>query len=87
MVGQSDYGSMFSAMDSLVTHLARSKLLRHDEVDVRLMVITCISEVTRITSPNFSYSDTTVEEVFELMIGSFHPYFGKSVKILENMAK
>ncbi|KAH9293451.1 hypothetical protein KI387_041357 [Taxus chinensis] len=94
MVKQSDYGSMFSAMDSLVTHLARSELLRHDEVEVRLMVITCISEVTRITAPNLPYNDTTMEEVFELMIGSFqklwdttNPYFDKRVKILENMAK
>ncbi|KAH9320901.1 hypothetical protein KI387_015540, partial [Taxus chinensis] len=71
-----------------------SKLLRHDEVDVRLMVITCISEVKMITTPSLPYNDTTMEEIFELMIGSFqklwditNPYFGKRVKILENRAK
>ncbi|KAH9293886.1 hypothetical protein KI387_040910, partial [Taxus chinensis] len=71
MMEQYDYGSILSVMDSLVTHLARSKLLRHDEVDVRLMVITCISEVTRIIAPSLLYNETTMEEVYEIMIGSF----------------
>ncbi|KAH9325115.1 hypothetical protein KI387_005293, partial [Taxus chinensis] len=78
----------------LVTHLARSSLLRHEEVDVRLLVITCISEITRIAAPSFPYDDTTMEEVYELMIGSFqklwditNPHFDKRVKILKNMAK
>ncbi|KAH9291264.1 hypothetical protein KI387_043549, partial [Taxus chinensis] len=94
LIEQSDYGSMSAAMDPLVTHLARSDLLRHDEVDVRLLVITCISEVTRITAPSLPYDDTTMEEIYELMIGSFqklwdttNPHFDKRVKILENMAK
>ncbi|KAH9298700.1 hypothetical protein KI387_030382, partial [Taxus chinensis] len=85
---------MFAAMNPLVTHLARSNLLRHDEMDARLLVVTCISEVTRITAPNLPYDDTTMEEVYELMIENFqklwdtsNPYFDKRVKILENMAK
>lgn len=63
-------------------------------MDVRLMVITCISEVTRITTPSFPYSDTTMEEFYDLMIGTFqslsdtfNTYFDKRVKILESMAK
>ncbi|KAH9294262.1 hypothetical protein KI387_040533, partial [Taxus chinensis] len=78
----------------LVTHLARSSLLRHEEGDVRLLVITCISEITRITTPSFPYDDTIMEEVYEFMIGSFqklwditNPHFDKRVKVLKNMAK
>ncbi|KAH9298379.1 hypothetical protein KI387_030061, partial [Taxus chinensis] len=94
LIEQSDYGSMSVAMDPLVIHLARSDLLRHDEGDVRLLVITCISEVTKITAPNLPYDDITMEEVYELMIRSFqklwdtsNPYFDKRVKILGNIAK
>ncbi|KAH9292656.1 hypothetical protein KI387_042159 [Taxus chinensis] len=77
-----------------MTHLASPRFLRHSNLDVRLVVITCISEIMRITVSEQPYSDTTMGEIFELMIGSFqrlwditNPYFGKRVKILENMAK
>ncbi|KAH9332032.1 hypothetical protein KI387_004140, partial [Taxus chinensis] len=94
LIEQSDYSSMSTAMDPLVTHLARFDLLRHDEVDVRLLVIIGISEVTRITAPSLPYDDITMKEIYELIIGSFqklwdttNPHFNKRVKILGNMAK
>ncbi|KAH9308684.1 hypothetical protein KI387_036595, partial [Taxus chinensis] len=33
LIEQSDYSSMFSVVAPLVTHLARTNLLRHEEVD------------------------------------------------------
>ncbi|KAH9330050.1 hypothetical protein KI387_002158, partial [Taxus chinensis] len=94
LIEQSDYDSMSAAMDPLVTHLARSGLLRHDEVDVRHFLITDINEVTRITTPSLPNDDTTMKEIYELMIGNFqklwdttNPHFDKRVKILGNMAK
>ncbi|KAH9328036.1 hypothetical protein KI387_000144, partial [Taxus chinensis] len=81
-------------LDPLVAHLARSDLLGHEEVDVRLLVITCISEIAQIAAPSLPYDDITMEEIYELMVGSFqklwdntNPHFGKRVKILKNMAK
>ncbi|KAH9292334.1 hypothetical protein KI387_042477 [Taxus chinensis] len=94
LLEQSDFGTMFSVLDPLVAHLARSDLLGHEEVDVRLLVVTCISEITRIAAPSLPYDDITMEEIYELMVGSFqklwdttNPHFGKRVKILKNMAK
>ncbi|KAH9328256.1 hypothetical protein KI387_000364, partial [Taxus chinensis] len=94
LIEQSDYSSMFSVVAPLLTHLARSSLLRHEEADVRLLVITCISEITWITTSSFPCDDTTMEEVYELLIKSFqnlwditNPHFDKRIKILKNMAK
>ncbi|KAH9329553.1 hypothetical protein KI387_001661, partial [Taxus chinensis] len=85
-------GSISATIDPLVTHLVRSDLLRH-EVDVRLLDITCISEITRISTLSLPYDDITMQDIYEFMIGSFqklwdttNPHFGKKVKILENMA-
>ncbi|KAH9307102.1 hypothetical protein KI387_011506, partial [Taxus chinensis] len=79
---------------SLMFQLIEPRLLEHEDVRVRIMVITCIAEVTRITVPNLPYSDTIMRDIFEHMVGSFQglgniasPYFGKRVKILETMAE
>ncbi|KAH9291170.1 hypothetical protein KI387_043637, partial [Taxus chinensis] len=91
---QDDYGSMLLARDSLVMQLARHELLDHEDGEVRIMVIFCISEVMRITAPKLPYCDAIMEDIFEVMVGSFQglwdltsPCFGKRVSILNTMAK
>ncbi|KAH9325931.1 hypothetical protein KI387_006109, partial [Taxus chinensis] len=94
LIEQLYYGYMSVVIEPLASHVARSYLLKHEEMDVRLLVITCISEITQISAPSLPYNDITMEEIYELMIGRFQkiwdttkPHFGKRVKILENMAK
>ncbi|KAH9293473.1 hypothetical protein KI387_041324, partial [Taxus chinensis] len=66
----------------------------HEDVRVKIMVVTCIAEVTRVTAPNLPYNDDIMRDIFEHMVGSFQglwnvtsPYYSKRVKILETMAK
>ncbi|KAH9329403.1 hypothetical protein KI387_001511 [Taxus chinensis] len=70
-IEQDDYGSMFLARDSLFMQLARHELLDHENGEVRIMVIFYISEVIRITTPKLPYCDVIMEDIFEVMVGSF----------------
>ncbi|KAH9309106.1 hypothetical protein KI387_037017, partial [Taxus chinensis] len=77
-----------------MTHLDKPKLLRHSNPVVRLVVTTCISEITRITTPEQPYNDHTMREIFQLMVESFEglddiksPPFARRVTIIETMAK
>ena len=47
--------SMRDALLPLVKALITNKLLRHDEMDVKVSVVSCIIEITRITVPNAPY--------------------------------
>lgn len=79
---------------SLMFQLIKPKIFGHEDVRVKIMVVTCIAEVTRITTPNLPYSDDIMRDIFEHMVRSFQglwnvtsPYYSKRVKILETMAK
>jgi len=37
--------------------LISDELLRHTDEDVKILVISCISEITRITAPDAPYDD------------------------------
>lgn len=37
--------------------LISNKLLRHSDMDVKVSVVTCITEITRITAPNAPFDD------------------------------
>lgn len=94
MVEQSPSETMQLAVAPSVTSLVKPELLRHQDKDVRLVVITCISEITRITAPEAPYSDDTMREIFQLIVGSFQgldeiksPSFARRVTILETVAK
>ncbi|KAJ6779148.1 ANDROGEN INDUCED INHIBITOR OF PROLIFERATION AS3 / PDS5-RELATED, partial [Salix koriyanagi] len=63
-------------------------------VDVKLLVATCICEITRITAPEAPYSDDVLKDIFHLIVGTFSglsdtggPSFGRRVIILETLAK
>ncbi|KAH9293472.1 hypothetical protein KI387_041323, partial [Taxus chinensis] len=71
MVKQSDYQVVSFAMNSLMNHLASPRFLRHSSTDVRLVVVTCISEIMRIKAPEPPYSDNIMKEIFQLMVESF----------------
>lgn len=94
MVEQSPSETMQLAVAPSVNSLVKPELLRHQDKDVRLVVITCISEITRITAPEAPYSDETMREIFQLIVASFQgldeiksPSFARRVTILETVAK
>ena len=40
------------------------ELLRHAEMDVKVSVLSCIIEITRITAPDAPYDDEKMKKIF-----------------------
>jgi hypothetical protein len=56
-VEQSPTKSIQSALSPSLKALVDDKLFRHSDVDVKVAVASCISEITRITAPDAPYDD------------------------------
>ncbi|KAF4353489.1 hypothetical protein F8388_013781 [Cannabis sativa] len=93
-VEQSPSESMQSALSPSLKALVDETLLGHTNVDVKVAVASCISEITRITAPDAPYDDDQMKEVFRLIVSSFENLCDKSSRsytkrtsILETVAK
>ncbi|KAI3902844.1 hypothetical protein MKW92_037523 [Papaver armeniacum] len=93
-VEQSPSESMHNALAPSIKALVAKELLRHPDVDVKVSVASCISEITRITAPDAPYEDDQMKEIFQLIVGSFEKLFDtssrsyhKRASILETVAK
>uniref|UniRef100_A0A2P2LSP3 Uncharacterized protein MANES_08G068700 n=1 Tax=Rhizophora mucronata TaxID=61149 RepID=A0A2P2LSP3_RHIMU len=91
---QSPSTSMMESMQPFVNAIVKPELLRHQDRDVKLLVATCICEITRITAPEAPYTDDVLKDIFHLIVGTFSglsdisgPSFGRRVAILETLAK
>ncbi|GJR75955.1 armadillo-type fold protein [Tanacetum coccineum] len=74
--------------------LIQDDLLRHSDVDVKVAVASCISEITRITAPDAPYDDDQMRDVFQLIVSSFEDLADQSgrsyirrASILETVSK
>ena len=84
------HDALLPSMKALVTN----ELLRHAEMDVKISVVSCIMEITRITALDASYDDEKMKEVFQLTVAVFknlshvssHCYT-KVVSILDTIAR
>ncbi|KAE8652798.1 hypothetical protein Csa_022758 [Cucumis sativus] len=56
---------------------------RHSNINVKVAVAACVSEITRITAPNAPYSDESMKEVFHLIVSSFENISYKSSQSLQ----
>ncbi|XP_054797872.1 sister chromatid cohesion protein PDS5 homolog C-like [Prosopis cineraria] len=93
-VEQSPTKSMQNALSPSLKALVADRLLRHADVDVKVAVASCISEITRITAPEAPYDDDQMKEVFQLIVSSFEnlydkssPSYTKRASIVETVAK
>ncbi|XP_057957797.1 sister chromatid cohesion protein PDS5 homolog C-like isoform X2 [Malania oleifera] len=93
-VEQSPPKSMQNALSPSLKALISDELLRHSDVDVKVAVAACISEITRITAPDAPYDDDQMKEVFQLIVSSFENLsdkssrsYNKRTSILETVAK
>lgn len=93
-VEQSPAKSMHDALSPLMKALVANDLLRHSDVDVKVAVASCISEITRITAPDAPYDDDKMKDIFQLIVSSFENLddqssrsYNKRVMILETVAK
>ncbi|KAL1532680.1 sister chromatid cohesion protein PDS5 C [Salvia divinorum] len=93
-VEQSPPKTMQTALSPLTKALAMEALLEHSDIDVKVGVASCISEITRITAPDAPYDDDKMKEVFQLIVSSFENFSDvtsrsheKRATILETVAK
>ncbi|PSS17729.1 Sister chromatid cohesion protein PDS5 B-B like [Actinidia chinensis var. chinensis] len=93
-VEQSPSESMRNALSLSVKALVANNFLRHPDVDMKVAVAACFSEITRITAPDVPYDDNQMRVVLQLIVSSFENLSDKSSKsydkrisILETLAK
>ncbi|KAL3838565.1 hypothetical protein ACJIZ3_023156 [Penstemon smallii] len=93
-VEQSPAKSMHTALNPLMKALVAEDLMKHSDVDVKVGVASCISEITRITAPDAPYDDGKMKDVFQLIVSSFENMSDTSSRshkkratILETVAK
>ncbi|XP_016550308.1 sister chromatid cohesion protein PDS5 homolog A isoform X2 [Capsicum annuum] len=91
---QSPTKAMLEAMQPLQAAIVKPELLKHQDREVKLLVATCICEITRITAPEAPYSDDILKDIFHLVVSTFSglgdinsPSFGRRVVILETLAR
>ncbi|KAL2932207.1 Sister chromatid cohesion protein PDS5-like protein B [Bienertia sinuspersici] len=91
---QSPPASILESMQPFLKAIVRPELLKHQDKDVKLLVASCLCEITRITAPEAPYSDEILKDVFSLIVGTFSglsetsgPSFGRRVIILETLAR
>ncbi|KAK2981690.1 hypothetical protein RJ640_013088 [Escallonia rubra] len=93
-VEQSPRDPMLNALSPSRNALVEDELLRHSDVDVKVAVASCISEITRITAPDAPYEDEKMKDIFQLIVSSFENLsdkssrsYNKRASILETVAK
>ncbi|KAI5414430.1 sister chromatid cohesion protein PDS5 homolog A isoform X3 [Lathyrus oleraceus] len=91
---QSPLTTTRDSMNPFFNAIVKPALLNHQDKDVRLLVATCISEITRITAPEAPYNDEILKDTFRLTVSTFSGLsdtsglsFGRRVVILETLAK
>ncbi|GMN36667.1 hypothetical protein TIFTF001_006193 [Ficus carica] len=91
---QSPSASILESMQPFFDAVVKPELLKHQDRDVKLLVATCVCEITRITAPEAPYTDDVLKDIFHLIVGTFDglrdtsgPSFGRRVVILETLAK
>ncbi|KAK9059434.1 hypothetical protein SSX86_022054 [Deinandra increscens subsp. villosa] len=93
-VDQSPKQSMLDALKPSMNALIHDSLSKHSDIDVKVSVASCISEITRITAPEPPYTDDQMRDVFQLIISSFENLddkssrsYNKRASILDTVSK
>ncbi|XP_073117813.1 sister chromatid cohesion protein PDS5 homolog A isoform X8 [Elaeis guineensis] len=93
-IDQSPLPSMLDSMRPCLNAIAKQELLKHQDREVKVLVATCICEITRITAPEAPYSDDVLRDIFHLIVSTFSGLgdinsssFGRRVVILETLAR
>ncbi|KAL6990616.1 hypothetical protein U1Q18_008733 [Sarracenia purpurea var. burkii] len=91
---QSPTKSILESMQPILKAIVKPELLKHQDREVKLLVATCVCEITRITAPEAPYSDDVLKDIFHLIVSTFSglsdtsgPSFGRRVVILETLAR
>nr|VDC91099.1 unnamed protein product [Brassica rapa] len=91
---QSPPASVLQSIQPFLDAVIKPDILKHQDKDVKLLVASCFSEITRITAPEAPYHDDIMRDIFQLIVSAFSglddvggPSFGRRVVILETVAK
>ncbi|KAF8117115.1 hypothetical protein N665_0012s0121 [Sinapis alba] len=91
---QSPPAAVLKCIQPFLDAVVKPDILKHQDKDVKLLVASCVSEITRITAPEAPYSDDIMRDIFQLIVDAFSglddvggPSFGRRVVILETVAK
>ncbi|CAH2046001.1 unnamed protein product [Thlaspi arvense] len=91
---QSPPAAVLKSIQPFLDAVIKPEILKHQDKDVKLLVASCVSEITRITAPEAPYSDNIMKDIFQLIVSAFSglndvggPSFGRRVVILETVAK
>ncbi|KAJ0231752.1 Tudor/PWWP/MBT superfamily protein [Hirschfeldia incana] len=86
--------SMQNALIPSKNALVSSDLLSHPDSDVRVSVVSCLTEIVRITAPEAPYTDDQMKEIFRLTIEAFEKLadassrgYQKAESVLDNVSK
>ncbi|XP_052174674.1 sister chromatid cohesion protein PDS5 homolog C-like isoform X3 [Diospyros lotus] len=94
LVDQGPSRSMLDALQPVMKVLVSEELFRHSDIDVKVSVASCITDITRITAPDQPYDDEQMKEIFELTVMALDKLslasgrcYAKAVSILDTFAK
>ncbi|PON57276.1 Armadillo-type fold containing protein [Parasponia andersonii] len=59
--------ALLPTMEALIS----IELLRHSNMDLKVSVVSCITQVMRITAPECPYDDECMKEIFQLTLAAF----------------
>lgn len=76
-VEQSPSKSMQKALSPSQKALVANRLFRHSDVDVKVAVASCISEITRISAPEAPYDDDQMKVMTDLILMMFLDHCGQ----------
>ncbi|XP_033132699.1 glutamic acid-rich protein isoform X1 [Brassica rapa] len=93
-VEQDPIAEVRNALKPSMQALVSADLLRHPDSDVRVHVVSCLTEIMRITAPEAPYNDDQMKEVFEVTVEAFGKLadascesYKKAEAVLDTVAK
>ncbi|CAN7035358.1 hypothetical protein IGI04_032375 [Brassica rapa subsp. trilocularis] len=93
-VEQDPIAEVRNALKPSMQALVSADLLRHPDSDVRVYVVSCLTEIMRITAPEAPYNDDQMKEVFEVTVEAFGKLadascesYKKAEAVLDTVAK
>ncbi|KAK4350222.1 hypothetical protein RND71_029535 [Anisodus tanguticus] len=91
-VGQAPADTMKDALRPVMRAMVSNELLKHADADVKVSVVSCISELSRITALQQPYDDGLMKEIFQLTVRALEELshsgrsYHKAVSVLETVA-
>ncbi|KAG2268527.1 hypothetical protein Bca52824_063082 [Brassica carinata] len=91
---QDPIAAVQNALRPLMKALVSAHLLRNRDSDVWVYVVSCLTEIMRITAPEVPYNDDQMKEIFKMTVRAFGkladtscPSYKKAVGVLDTVSR